>query len=115
LAPTTQQSLQWPKWGQHFETSGAAGEAPDMAPAQELAKLNQAWRRAIDNKAQAKIWRRMLEIHAAETFTIGMVAGVMQPVVARADLMNLPEEGVYNWDPGAQFGLYRPDTFWYKK
>ncbi len=115
LAPTTQQSLQWPKWGQHFETSGAAGEAPDMAAAQELAELNQAWLLAVDDPARAKIWRRMLKIHASEIFTIGMVAGVRQPVVVRADLMNLPEEGVYNWDPGAQFGLYRPDTFWYKK
>ena len=86
-----------------------------MAAAQELAELNQAWLLAVDDPARAKIWRRMLEIHASEIFTIGMVAGVMQPVVVRADLMNLPEEGVYNWDPGAQFGLYRPDTFWYKK
>jgi peptide/nickel transport system substrate-binding protein len=26
---------------------------------------------------------------------------------------NVPEEAVYNWEPGAQFGIYRPDTFWF--
>jgi peptide/nickel transport system substrate-binding protein len=28
--------------------------------------------------------------------------------------MNVPEKGFYNWDPGAFFGVYRPDTFWFK-
>jgi peptide/nickel transport system substrate-binding protein len=26
----------------------------------------------------------------------------------------VPEQGFYNWDPGAFFGIYRPDTFWFK-
>ena len=30
-------------------------------------------------------------------------------------LRNVPEKGIYNWDPGAFFGLYRPDTFWFAK
>jgi hypothetical protein len=37
-----------------------------------------------------------------------------QPVVARQTLMNVPEQGFYNWDPGAFFGMYRPDTFWFR-
>jgi len=24
----------------------------------------------------------------------------------------VPEKGFWNWDPGAHFGIYRPDTFW---
>jgi peptide/nickel transport system substrate-binding protein len=28
-------------------------------------------------------------------------------------LRNVPIEGVYSWDPGAHFGVYRPDTFWF--
>ena len=32
-------------------------------------------------------------------------------VAARGDV---PREGFYNWDPGAQFGCYRPDRFWLK-
>ena len=29
------------------------------------------------------------------------------------ELRNVPVEGVYNWDPGAHFGIYQPDTFWW--
>jgi peptide/nickel transport system substrate-binding protein len=56
----------------------------------------------------------MLELHAEQQFTIGVVSGVPQPVVARDTLMNVPAQGFYNWDPGAFFGIYRPDTFWFK-
>ena len=28
-------------------------------------------------------------------------------------LRNVPERGIYNFDPGAYFGMYRPDTFWF--
>jgi len=115
LAPTSQQSYQWPKWGQYYETSGKAGEAPDLPAAQELVKLNQAWLRATETGERAAIWHKMLRIHARQTFTIGIVSGVMQPVVISNKLRNVPAEGVYNWDPGAMFGIYRPDTFWFGK
>jgi hypothetical protein len=39
---------------------------------------------------------------------IGVVSGVAQPVVVRNTLRNVPEKGIYNWDPGAFFGMYRP-------
>jgi peptide/nickel transport system substrate-binding protein len=55
----------------------------------------------------------MLQIWADETFSIGTVAGVLQPVVVSEKLRNVPEEGFYNWDPGAFFGVFRPDTFWF--
>jgi peptide/nickel transport system substrate-binding protein len=113
LAPTMQHSLQWPKWGQYFETSGAAGEAPDLPAALKLAELNEEWLAAATRAEHEAVWQRMLKIHADEMFTIGIVAGVMQPIVVANRLRNVPREGVYNWDPGAQFGIYRPDTFWF--
>jgi peptide/nickel transport system substrate-binding protein len=57
----------------------------------------------------------MLEIHADQVFTIGLVSGVRQPVVVAKRLRNVPDEGLYNWDPGAFFGIYRPDTFWFSE
>ena len=54
----------------------------------------------------------MLEIHAENVFSIGLISGVFQPVVVNDHLHNVPTEGIYNWDPGAHFGIYRPDTFW---
>jgi peptide/nickel transport system substrate-binding protein len=113
LAPTSQQQLQWPKFGQHFETGGKSGEAPDIAEAVELMKLYSAWRKAATREERTKIWHRMLAIHAEQQFVIGVVSGVAQPVVVRNHLRNVPEKGIYNWDPGAFFGIYRPDTFWF--
>ncbi len=115
LAPTNQQQLQWPKFGQHFETGGKAGEAPDIAEVAELLKLNNAWRNTVSREERAKIWHRMLAIHAEQQFSIGVVNGVAQPVVVRNSLRNVPEKGIYNWDPGAFFGIYRPDTFWFSE
>ena len=46
-------------------------------------------------------------------FSIGLISSVLQPVVVADRLRNVPEEGIYNWDPGAHFGIYRPDTFWF--
>ncbi len=112
LAPLSQIQLQWPKFGQYFETAGKAGEAPDIPEAIELIKLNDAWRGA-NHEAREKIWHRMLSIHAEQQFSIGVINNVMQPVVVSNSLKNVPEKGMYNWDPGSFFGIYRPDTFWF--
>ncbi len=113
LAPTIQHQLQWPKWGQYYETNGKAGIDVDMAVAQDLARLNEAWRVAPTTAERQRIWHEMLKIHSEQVFTIGTVAGVLQPVVVNDDLRNVPDKGIYNWDPGAYFGMYRPDTFWF--
>lgn len=113
LAPTAQQQLQWPMWGQYYETDGAAGKPPDLPAVKELVDLNRQWRLSTTSAEQARIWHRMLEINADRMFTIGTVAGVPQPVVVSNRLRNVPEKGIYNWDPGAYFGIYRPDTFWF--
>jgi len=112
LAPTSQYQLYWPKWGLYYESGGLAGEAIDIEAAQELVSLNNAWKTESGPAERAKIWHRMLAIRAEQTFTIGTVQGVPQPVVISNRLRNVPEEGIYNWDPGAHFGVYRPDTFW---
>ena len=113
LAPTHQVQLQWPMWGQHYETSGQFGEPPDIPAGQELLALNKRWLTATRRETRLQIWKRMLEIHADQIFSIGVIAGVRQPVVVRNSLRNVPVEGIYNWNPGAQFGIYRPDTFWF--
>ena len=112
LAPTSQVQLQWPKFGQHYETKGKAGDAPDMADVAELLKLSESWRTA-NKEGREKIWHRMLAIHAEQQFTIGVINNVQQPVVVSNALKNVPEKGLYNWDPGSFFGMYRPETFWF--
>ena len=113
LAPTSQQQLQWPKWGQYYQTQGQAGEPIDIAEAKELFDLYRRWVYAGDRRQRTAIWHRMLKIHAENVFSIGIIAGVLQPVVVSNRLKNVPEKGVYNWSPGAHFGIYKPDTFWF--
>lgn len=108
-----QQQLQWPKWGQWRETKGKAGEPVDMAEVRELQELDDAWRRTADRAERTRLWKRILDIHADQQFTIGLVAGALQPVVVSNRLRNVPEEGIFNWEPGAHFGMYRPDTFYF--
>jgi peptide/nickel transport system substrate-binding protein len=113
FAPTSQQQYQWPKWGQYFETGGKAGNPPDLPEAERLLELFDAWRSAPSTEARREIWHRMLEIYSGQVYSIGLIAAVPQPVVADEDLRNLPDEAIFNWEPGAQFGIYRPDTFWF--
>src|SRR5262249_31315737 len=113
FAPTSQQQLEWPKWGQYYETKGKAGEAPSLPSAIRLKDLYEEWLDGTTEDDHTRIWRSMLEIWAEEVFSIGTVACVLQPVVVNAKLRNVPEEGIYNWDPGAFFGMYKPDVFWF--
>lgn len=113
FVPSNQYQLQWPKWGQFVETGGRTGEAPNPPDVQELLYLQAAWRNASSREEQQRIWHRILEVHKDQVFTIGTVNGALQPVVVSKRLRNVPEEGLYNWDPGAYFGMYSPDTFWF--
>lgn len=113
LAPTNQQQLSWPKWGQHHETEGRAGEPVDLPAAKALLDLFEAWGRAEREEERARIWHEMLGLRAGELFSIGIVRAVPQPVVVSNRLRNVPKEGVYNWEPGAYFGVYHPEAFWF--
>ena len=115
FAPTSQgDQLQWPKWGQHYETKGEAGEPPDLPEAKRLFELYQEWITASEDR-EVEIWQEMLGIYASQCYVIGLVADVPQPIAARATLRNLPKEAIYNFEPHGQFGIYLPDTFWYDK
>ena len=113
LAPTSQQQLQWPKWGQFYETKGGAGEKIDIPEAKRLMELRNSWVVAGSEAEREAVWREMLEIHAQQVYSFGLVQGVPQPVVVNRKLRNVPEHGIYNWEPGAHFGIYRMDTFWF--
>ena len=56
---------------------------------------------------------RSSRIYSDQVYSIGLIGGVLQPLAVRNTLRNVPTEAVYNWEPGAQIGIYRPDTFWF--
>ena len=113
FVPTSQQSLQWPKWGQYHETNGKAGEKPTGEHIIHLLELYQRWKNTAAQKEKSKIWQKILEIHSDQIYSIGLVAAVLQPVVVSSQLKNVPLSAIYNWNPGAHFGIYKPDTFWF--
>ena len=113
FVPTSQQSLQWPKWGQYHETNGKAGEKPTGEHVIHLLELYQRWKNTAAQKEKSKIWQKILEIHSDQIYSIGLVAAVLQPVVVSSQLKNVPLSAIYNWNPGAHFGIYKPDTFWF--
>jgi len=113
LAPTSKYQYQWPKWGSYYESSGNSGEAPDLPATRELVALNDQWARAETHQERVDIWHRMLDINREQMFTIGIVNHVPHPVVVSNYLHNVPTTGFYDIIPGAYFGIYKPDTFWF--
>ncbi|HDY96151.1 hypothetical protein LCGC14_0188770 [marine sediment metagenome] len=114
LAPTNQEFFAWPMWGQYYQTVGQAGSPPDMQPAKRLMLLANDWNHTDDPQMREDIWKRMLAIHAEQQFAIGVLAEAPQPVVVSNDLMNVPEHGIWAFDPGAHFGIHRIDEFYFK-
>jgi peptide/nickel transport system substrate-binding protein len=78
-------------------------------------ELFEAWRATDSTEEREKIWHEILEIYSNEVYSVALISGVLQPVAVNEQLRNVPPEAVYNWEPGAQFGVYRPDTFWFEQ
>ena len=113
LAPVDQSNFTWPIWGQNYQTKGDMGAPPDVPEAARLLDLFEVWNRARSRGEREAAWREMLEIHADQVFVIGTVSRAPLPVAAHASLMNVPDEGLYAWDPGAQLGIHRMDEFFF--
>jgi peptide/nickel transport system substrate-binding protein len=115
LAPTSKYQYQWPQWGSYYESSGQAGKEPDLPAARKLVELMDQWSHAENRQQRVQIWHSMLEINRDQMFTIGIVNHVPHPVVVSKFLHNVPESGFYDISPGAYFGIYKPDTFWFEE
>jgi len=113
FVPVRQHSFHWPKWGQYAETNGDSGEPVDMPLPRELLELYDRWQSARRDKDRDAAWRKILAIHADQIYTIGVVSQIPHPIVVSRRLENVPEVGLFNWNPGAEFGMYRLDSFWF--
>ena len=115
LAPTSNDQVQWPLWGLHELSGGGEGRPAEMPEAQALLDLFHHWRRSSSFADRERIWHEMLEMFTQQVFTIGIVNSVLQPVVKNTRLQNLPDKGLYGFDPLSYLGVYMPDTFWFKE
>lgn len=112
LAPTADEQLQWPVWGLHYISNGEQGKAPDMPEAVTLLDLLTKWGRAVDSETRAQAWHSMLALYTDQVFSIGIVNATLQPIMSASRLRNLPDKGLYSFNPTSYLGVYRPDTFW---
>jgi peptide/nickel transport system substrate-binding protein len=78
-------------------------------------RLYEEWRVSSTRDQRRAIWHKMLAINAEELFTIGVINSTLQPIVVSNDLRNVPEKGLYSFEPGAFIGRYMPDTFWFDR
>lgn len=115
LAPTSSAQFQWPRWGQFIETNGREGERPASPEVNELVRLYEEWRMSSTRNQRRAIWSKMLAINAEQVFSIGVINSTLQPIVVSRDLRNVPENGLYSFEPGAFIGRYMPDTFWFDR
>lgn len=113
LAPTNQEFFAWPKWGQYYQTSGGSGEAPDMEHPKRLMALADDWDHTTDFEERQEIWQEMLAIHADQQYAIGILNEAPQPIVISKRLRNVPENGIWAFEPGSHFGIHRIDEFYY--
>lgn len=113
LAPTQDSQYQWPGFGLFVQSSGHEGQQIDITEVAQLEDLWRRWRRSDNIGEKRAIWREMLSINADQVFAIGIVNGTRQPVVISDRMRNVPETGLWSFQPSSYFGLYMPDTFFF--
>ena len=114
LAPTNQEFFAWPKWGQYYQSGGDLGEAPQEPAANRLLAMADGWSHAKSDAERRIFWDEMLRIHAEQIYAIGLLSEAPQPVVVSKRLRNVPERGIWAFEPGAHFGVHRIDEFWFE-
>ncbi len=115
LAPTMDDQLQWPLWGMYHLSAGQAGTAPDLPEAEQLVSLLSHWGATSHFEERQAIWHQMLSLYTQQVFSIGLINSTLQPILKSAKLQNVPEQGLYGFDPTSYLGIYMPDTFWFKE
>jgi phosphate transport system permease protein len=59
-------------------------------------------------------WSPQMAIRADQVFSIGTVNGTLQPIVRARRMQNVPQDGLWGFEPTSFFGAYMPDTFFYE-
>lgn len=115
LAPTGDDQLQWPVWGMHYLSVGKKGKPPELPEAQRLVALLGDWESSATTEERSAVWARMLDIYTDQVFSIGIVNGGLQPMVHSTRLVNVPETGLFGFEPTSYLGVYKPDTFFLRE
>ena len=114
LAPTAQEQLQWPMWGQYYENNRKGGEAPALARGEGARRASTTtWRMSASaGRARADLAADARNPRAAGVHDRHRLAGAAADRGPGTSCATFRPKGIYSWDPGSYFGMYHPDTFW---
>jgi peptide/nickel transport system substrate-binding protein len=102
-----------PLWAQWYVTGGKAGEEPPK----ELKNLLKLWERmqtTLSDKERIRLGKEILKSNAENLWTIGTVGLAPQPIIAKNNLRNIPEKGLWGYDHLRTYP-YFPAQFFFKK
>ena len=100
----------------HYLSARPEGRRARPAGGSELVDLLSQWRRDRDDASERQaIWHQMLDIYTQQVFSIGIVNGTLQPVVASASCRTCRRRRSTASIPTCYLGVYMPDTFWLTK
>jgi peptide/nickel transport system substrate-binding protein len=115
FVPALGENYSWPRWGEFEETQGKRGDPIKLPIAKHLMELYHRWLVTSDGAEQMRIWKEILAINAQQVFSIGTVTREPQPIVVSNRLHNLPEKGVFAFEPTSYFGVYRLDELYFSE
>ena len=76
--------------------------------------LYKGWLKTGTTRKAPGSGRTCWRIHAEQQFSIGTVAGEIQPIVVNTRMRNVPEKAIFSWEPTSLMGIYRIDEFWFE-
>ncbi|MGC8718097.1 MAG: ABC transporter substrate-binding protein [bacterium] len=102
-----------PLWAQWYASKGKSGEEPPK----EAKRLLDLWEKMLSTTIESqrtKLGQEILKSHAENLWTIGTVGLAPVPIIARNNLRNIPEKGIWGWDYFWAI-LYNPEQFFFKQ
>jgi len=102
-----------PLWAQWYASKGKSGEEPPK----EAKRLLDLWEKMLSTTIESqrtKLGQEILKSNAENLWTIGTVGLAPVPIIARNNLRNIPEKGIWGWDYFWAM-LYNPEQFFFKQ
>ncbi len=101
-----------PLWGLWYVSKGEKGEAPP-ADIQELLKDWETLKVTLDEEEDIRLGKKILKWASENLPTIGTVGYYPTVLIAKDNLMNIPEEYLYGWDVLYTFAAH-PELFFFE-
>jgi len=103
----------WPAWLEWNLSKGKTGEEPP-AKIKELFKIYKNLEFATSEEETLRLAKKIIKFQAENINIIGTVGDVIKPIIAKNNLRNIPEKGMWAWDSWFM-GTYCPEQFFLKK